>query len=334
VLTRRGVTRIRDDGVQTLSTDQGLPSSFMYSMSQDAQGDYWLTSGLGVSRIRREQLLAVLDGSAQRVEPELFTTRDGMATATAPIGWQRASCLAQDGRLWFATFRGVAWTDPAHLPRNAVVPPTYVESVSFDGRELDLTGEVSIGPGRGDVEFRYTGISFETPERMVFRYRLEGLEQTWREGSTRRSAYYAHLPPGPYQFRVQACNAGGVCNQIGALASFTLRPRFYETWPFALMVAVALVLLAVAAYRVRTHQLRERERELQTRVDEALAHVKTLSGLLPICSHCKRIRADDGGYVAIEAYIREHSSADFTHGYCPECAMQLFPDLHSGDDAG
>ncbi len=75
----------------------------------------------------------------------------------------------------------------------------------------------------------------------------------------------------------------------------------------------------------------EKEREkLIGKLQQALAKVKKLSGLLPICASCKKIRDDRGYWNQIESYIREHSEADFTHSLCPECVEKMYPHL-SGD---
>jgi len=67
------------------------------------------------------------------------------------------------------------------------------------------------------------------------------------------------------------------------------------------------------------------------KLQDALAKVKILSGLLPICANCKKIRDDKGYWNQIEAYIRDHSEADFSHSICPECAKNLYPEFHKGD---
>ncbi len=91
-----------------------------------------------------------------------------------------------------------------------------------------------------------------------------------------------------------------------------------------------LVLLDITGYK---HLERERE-ELIQGLQDALAQVKRLQGLLPICARCKRIRDDQGYWHSVEEYIKQHSEADFSHGLCPECAKKLYPEFFSGGKEG
>ena len=74
-------------------------------------------------------------------------------------------------------------------------------------------------------------------------------------------------------------------------------------------------------------RLEEDKQKLLNNLQEALAQVKTLSGLLPICSVCKRIRDDNGYWEQVEGYIQKHTDATFTHGVCPECFLKMYPDF-------
>jgi hypothetical protein len=180
-----------------------------------------------------------------------------------------------------------------------------------------------------------------------FRYRLEGYDTDWVEAGDRREAFYTNLSPGPYTFRVLACNGDGVWNEEGATAEFYLRPHFYQTWWFYAACACAGGLAAVAVHALRVRGLRSREKELSRRVDErtealrqskesaeaALARVKQLQGLLPICCYCKRVRDDKDYWQQVEAYISDHSEAQFTHGICPDCFAKEFQDTDEPGDA-
>jgi hypothetical protein len=126
---------------------------------------------------------------------------------------------------------------------------------------------------------------------------------------------------------VIASNNDGVWNEEGDALAFQLRPHFYQTRAFYSLCLAGVAALVWAAVRVRERRLRGRERELAREVDQALAQVKVLSGLLPICASCKRIRDQAEAWRPLESYIQEHSQADFTHGICPECMHRLYPDL-------
>jgi hypothetical protein len=108
-------------------------------------------------------------------------------------------------------------------------------------------------------------------------------------------------------------------------------PRFYETWWASILGLGAVLGLFQLGVRLRTRRLRRHERELQRAVDDAVADVKTLRGLIPICASCKRIRDDRGSWNQLETYLRAHSDAMLSHGICPECMTTLYPDYTDGE---
>src|SRR5207245_6885723 len=130
-----------------------------------------------------------------------------------------------------------------------------------------------------------------------------------------------------YRFRVRVRDEDGAWNEAGIPMPLRVRSHWYRMPAFFLIAGTALVLAFAGAYRLRVRGLLARERELGRRVEQALTDVKVLSGLLPICASCKKIRDDRGYWNQIEAYIGDHSEAAFSHGICPECAERLYPGL-------
>src|SRR5262249_54975882 len=123
-------------------------------------------------------------------------------------------------------------------------------------------------------------------------------------------------------------NEDGVWGDATSFSVF-LTPAFYETSWFRAAVLLALCLALLAGHRARVRLLQKREQELAARVQEALAEIKVLNGLLPICASCKKIRDDGGYWNQIETYIAEHSDAEFSHSLCPECMPRLYPEYAS-----
>jgi hypothetical protein len=240
----------------------------------------------------------------------------------SPGGWR-----TEDGRLWFPTVRGVVAVDPARLPRNPAAPPVVLERMTADNEEVDLSSPARLAPRRQRLEFQYAALSFVAPERIRYRYLLEGFDRDWVDAGAGHQAVYTRLPPGSYRFRVVAANADGAWNESGAVYAFVLAPSFYETAWFWWLAALGLAVVAVGLHLWRVRRLQGHEETLQRRIQEALAEIKVLSGLLPICASCKNVRDDRGYWNRIEVYIREHSEAEFTHGLCPGCLRKLYPEF-------
>jgi hypothetical protein len=224
--------------------------------------------------------------------------------------------------------------NPARLRRNDVPPPVLLEKVVSDDRSWTPQSALRLPAGTRRVEFHYTALSFSDPSKMRFAYRLEGFDDDWVSAGTERVAHYTRLPPGNYRFQVLASNDSGLWNRAGASVALRLAPRYYQTSLFLMACVLVVAAGAFGLHRWRVARMRAHERELERRVTEAVARVKRLHGLLPICSSCKKVRDDKGYWSALDQYVRERSEAEFSHGICPDCLARLYPDFADQPHAG
>jgi len=263
-----GVARIKHGELRCVSRNEGLFDNFIYAIAPDPFGWMWFDSSAGVFRVRRDALDAVLDRRQTRLNCEGFAGQDAVKS-NDKHSQEPTMARTADGRIWFPTAGGVIAIDPAHIPTNTVPPPVYLQSMRVNGAPVSAENAGRIRAGRGDLEFHYTALSYAAPEKIRYRYLLEGYDERWIDAGGRRSAYYTNLKPGHYRFRVQACNGDGVWNMRGDAVDVTLPPRVYQTawFRFALSAAIAAALLGAYAWRVRA--LRRRERDLQ-RLNEQL----------------------------------------------------------------
>src|SRR5262249_36584497 len=160
-----------------------------------------------------------------------------------------------DGRLWFTNDTAVQTLDPAHLAENTVRPPVHIEQIIADRKGYDATAGLRLPANTRDLEIDYVGLSFVAPQRVLFRYRLEGRDDTWQEPGTRRQAFYSNLRPGRYRFRVVASNNDGLWNEEGAAIDFVVLPAWYQTYSFLVLCAAIAAMSLWAFYRLRVRQL-------------------------------------------------------------------------------
>lgn len=227
-----GLKRLKNGKLAWITTREGLFNDTLFSLLEDGLGNLWMSCNKGVFRASKRELGEVADGVRRSLQCLSFGAQDGMRSSECNGGLQPSGWRAQDGRLWFATIQGVVVVDPAHLSSNTLPPPVKIEDVRVDQKLAQLDPPVRVPPGAKSLEIHYTALSFLVPERVRFRYRLEGFDHGWIDAGSRRTAYYTHLPPGTYQFRVLACNNDGVWNLNGASLSFKVEPHFYETYWF------------------------------------------------------------------------------------------------------
>ena len=288
--TRGGLSRLRAGRFTTYRYSEGLFHDAVQRVLEDGRGYLWLTSNHGIFRVSRAELESAAT-HGQLLHPVGFSTGNGMHAAECNNG-QQGAVRTRDGRLWFATLKGLAMADPRRIRLNAVPPPVVIESVLAGGAALSETSGLRLAPGRKNLEFRYTALAFVNPLAIHFRYRLEGFDSGWLDAETRRTAYYTNIPAGHYRFVVQACNEDGVWSERGAVSELSIAPHVYETAWFRALAILVLAGAGVLAHLLRVSRMRTRESLRRALVEAQLQALKlqlrphflfnTLNSILPL----------------------------------------------------
>jgi len=258
-----GISALYKNKITNYTLQDGLPSGVICSITEDDAGQLWMSSYSGVFRAKKQDFLDYKPGAGRKIDCHLFTKSDGLPSRECTGSFQPSACKTRDGRLIFPTVKGIAIIDPRKLKQNPLPPKVLIEEAEIDRINFPLEGvkKFSIPAGSEQVEFRYTGLSFCAPEKVRFRYRLEGLDKEWQDPGSRRTAYYSHLPPGDYEFQVMASNNDGVWNRTGATLPVHVVPAFWQTLSFQ----IAFVLLAggCLAGMVRFVEVRKLHRRME-----------------------------------------------------------------------
>ena len=255
-----GIARLENGRIGRISTREGLPDDVISQIAEDAQGNIWTSTFNGIARIGGE------DGRGKPLV-RIFGKADGLASLESAATTHSSGLCLRDGRLLFSTTKGAAWIDPVAMRINQRPPPVVIESAKIDDSEPEQANQLlEVPPEHDRLEIAYTALGFSAPEKMRFRYKLEGLEKDWVDAGARRVAYYSHVRPGKYTFRVAAMNEDGIWNTGGASMGIVVVPFYYQTGWFvgtvtALSLAAVFGLLRYLATRNYRRQMATLERE-------------------------------------------------------------------------
>ncbi|HUB82769.1 MAG TPA: two-component regulator propeller domain-containing protein [Bryobacteraceae bacterium] len=247
--TGGGLSRFRKAHWTNWTTAQGLPEGEIQGIVEDEAGGLWLLTPAGVLRVA----VSSLDPPVKTLQFALYGPTEGLRLGTSMTNPRLSR--SRDGRIWVATEDGMAAIDPARLKKNPVAPSVVIEQVTADGKNYDPAAGAEIAFRGHDLQIVYTGISLMVPERVRFRYRLEGADTAWNEAGSRRNVAYMNLPPAHYRFHVIACNNDGLWNNAGAEFALRVDPYFYQTRWFAFLCLVSVALTAWFAYQLNMRRV-------------------------------------------------------------------------------
>ena len=272
-----GIARFKNGRFTTYDTRVGLYDDGAFQILEDGQRQLWISSNRGIYRVSKAELNEFADGKRAAISSIAYGKSDGMLNAECNGGRSPAGMKMRDGSLWFPTQDGVAIINPATVMTNSQPPPVVIESVKVDNNNVDFASlevstdggtpqalypasRIQIDPSQQNFEIQYTALSFINSENLRFKYRLEGLDTDWIDAGTRRTAYFSHVPPGEYTFRVIAANSDGVWNNTGKSLKIVVLPPFYQTSWFLALTILAFGAAAFALYRRRVSNLKTANR--------------------------------------------------------------------------
>ncbi|PWT91930.1 MAG: hypothetical protein C5B54_04400 [Acidobacteria bacterium] len=255
----QGLIRFENGHAINITEKEGLLDDDIEGILEDDRGNLWMSTNRGIFTVQKAIIDDFVSGKIHRLEISSFGKSDGMKSEECNGGYQSSAWKSQDGRLWFANNKGIVVIDPKRIPINRHIPPVLIQEISVDNEQIQQPSSSAVfQPGKDKFEFHYTALSYTAPEKVRFKFKLEGSDKDWVNAGTRRVAYYTHLPPGSYQFKVQACNNDGIWNEAGAIFAFRLKPHFYQTVWFYLLCALSVAASAFVLHRYRLGQIQAR----------------------------------------------------------------------------
>ncbi len=251
VAGERGLAILESDRFRSLWTEDREVLRGIAGLLETDSGDLWLHGSAGAIRVTADQVHGALRQPTHAMSYRLFDYDDGLLGVPTDIGPLPTLVATTDGRLWFATNRGVFMRDPQRATINRIAPTVVVKSVLAGGARHLPNESIELPALTTSLQVDYTATNMAVPARMRFRHKLEGVDPDWQDAGARRQAFYTNLGPGSYRFQVTAANEDGVWNPSGSTFAFTIAPAWYQAkWFFALCFLAAIAAL-VLAYRLR-----------------------------------------------------------------------------------
>jgi len=270
-----GLNRFKDGQWRTFTSHDGLSDDFIAGMLEDSLGYYWIACPQGFMRVARAEFDEVAAGKRRTIEPQLFNRFDGLVAAECNQVGSPNALRTRDGRLLFATDRGVVVIHPDQIVTSKRESTARIERVQVGGSTVSLADALVVPPGRNDLQIYFSAINFVAPEKVHFRVRLEPLDPDWADVGARRSIRYDRLPPGDYTFRVAASNNSGGWTEQGSEMKFTVQAFFYQTLWFACVVIVGALAAGLGLHRYRVRQARLRTAELEGLIEARTHELRT-----------------------------------------------------------
>lgn len=283
----------------------GLPDRTVYSITQLDKDMYFGTNN-GIVRYNGDSFVT-------------YTVHDGLPTNEMCRG---ACYVDRKGDAWFGTVNGVVRLNANLLPEKQIPPQIHITDARLLADKQTVENKGILKPIQNYIKFNYCGINTSNPHNLAYAYRLNGVDKTWHR-TKEQSVIYPNLPSGQFTFQVKAQNQSGMWSEQTASFHFTIQQAFLDSWLFKGLVLFGFLgFMAFLFYFIT--RLRY-ERKLEELIEQRTAELQILRGIIPICSHCKKIRNDEGYWETVENYITQHSEAYFSHGICPVCLQKHYP---------
>jgi signal transduction histidine kinase/ligand-binding sensor domain-containing protein len=311
VATDSGLSRITNGRVATLTEANGLPCPTVHWIIEDQMAAYWLYTACGLVRIARTELDAWAADEKRIIRSTMFDSAEGIQLVPILTPSRPSVTKSPDGKIWFLNGSTVSFIDPSRMAINTLPPPVHIEQVVADGETFADTRPLGLPPRIRNLQINYTALSMVAPEKVHFRYMLEGQDSEWREVVNKREVQYSNLSPGTYRFRVAASNNSGLWNEAGDVLDFSVAPAYYQTNWFWALCAICFLTLLWAFYQLRVRQLHHRfDMMLEVRVGERTRIARELHDTLLQSFHGLLLRFQTASYLLPERPVEAKDKLD------------------------
>ncbi len=325
-----GVNKLEDGKINIYRVEDGMFGNSICAVIEDCNQNLWMTSNNGLFIINKSDFDKYDNGKIPQLTYKTYGLSDGLPSTEFNGGHQPASIIDNKGNYWFSNAKGAVSINPENIKINKVPPPVHIEEFRINKHSYNPDSEIKVKYGENSFEIKYTALSLIYPNKVFFKYKLEGFDKEWTFAATRRSHYFSNLNPGTYTFRVIACNNDNIWNQTGASVSFTVEPLFIQTIYFYLIVGFSILVFGFGiTYTFMKYKQRiyiAREKELERKIQDRTSHLNEANEKLKDLNKMKNELLGMAAHDLINPISTINSFADFmlTTQDCEKDKMEEF----------
>ncbi len=264
--TNNGISRFSNKKFSYLTAKEGFPADMPFDILKDYMNNFWMPSSKGIVKVQQSQLNDYFDGKIKHVNFKLYSKTDGLKEVECTAATK--SLFTADGTLWFPTINGLVNINESYQYINQYIPPVYIEGIKADDRLFDVKDTIELELESKQIVIEYSGLSMLYPEKVFYKYKLEGFYDKWSDSTRNNTAVYTNIGHGNYVFRVIACNNDGIWNEKGAVVKIHIKPFFYQTIAFYVLIVILLFIAIFIVFKIRLRHLERRRKELENIVNE------------------------------------------------------------------
>ena len=273
-----GMNIIRPDGKIThIKKSDGLFDDTIYTSIEDDEGNLWMSSNRGLFSAKKTDLLNFKEGSGEKIKVKSYSWKDGMPSNECNGGFQKAALKTSDGRLMFPTIKGIAVMDAGNVQEEPYMPTPVITAIYIDGERQELKESYELPPKTTKVKIEYTAPTFSVPEKVNFRYKLEGFDSDWVPAGKQKSTSIMNLNPGTYHFRVGVSDINGNWNTETASIKLIQVPAFHQTIWFRVLLFLIIAIVIFIPINIKLKRMRETNEELTDSLEETQEELKQIS---------------------------------------------------------
>ena len=312
-----GLYLLKSGRLAQFTAEHGLPSNKIHFVGEDRAGQLWLSGPAGAVSVSRRDLELRPSHATRDVPMRLYDTTEGLDTNQMRGGVQPAGVVTTAGEVWLPGTKGAVIIVP-NEPDRPTRLPVVIEQAVASGPPIPFPTALELAPGESKLEIQYTSLRLAAPERLRFRYRMEGFEPDWTAAGQRRVAYYTNLPAGEYKFHVVAYDINAPQNATESVLPIRLRPYLYQTRWFLALCGLLVATGAFGAYRLHVRNIRrqfsavleERNRLAREMHDTLIQGCVGVSTLLEAASHAKDVSPELGHELLERARAEVRAAVD------------------------